>query len=131
MKLLLDTHVWLWWLTDPERLGSYTRKEVSNPSNAVYLSAASSWELTIKYSLGRLPLPEPPLEFVPKRLQRDQIIALPVSHLHALTVSRLPAIHQDPFDRILIAQAMVEDLTLCTVDSLMMNYQIECLNGTE
>jgi PIN domain nuclease of toxin-antitoxin system len=131
VKLLLDTHVWLWWLAEPERLGSQARKEVGNPSNAVYLSAASSWELTVKHALGRLPLPEPPLEFVPKRLQRDQILALPVTHVHALTVGRLPPIHRDPFDRLLIAQAIVEDLTLCTVDPLMLKYEVPSLHASE
>ena len=129
MKVLLDTHIWLWWITNPDRLGPTSRRAIEDAGNAVFFSAASSWEISIKYALGKLSLPTPPLEFVPKRLQRDNISPLAVTHIHALTVSTLPHHHRDPFDRVLVAQAQAEQCALCTVDPHIKRYDVSVLDG--
>ena len=100
---------------------------IENPENVIYLSAASSWEIAIKYTLGKLPLPEPPESFVPKRLARDGISSLPVEHVHALHVASLPLHHQDPFDHLLIAQAQIERIHLMTVDPKIKDYDLAIL----
>ena len=125
--MLLDTHVWLWWLSDPERLGAQARQVIQNPDNAILLSAVSSWEIAIKCALGKLQLPEPPESFVPKRLARDDIRPLPIQHTHALRVSSLPLHHSDPFDRLLIAQAQIEDIPIITADPLFKSYDVGIL----
>jgi PIN domain nuclease of toxin-antitoxin system len=92
---------------------------VASSTNATpfFLSAASSWEIAIKYSIGKLPLPEPPLQFIPKRLARDAITALPIEMVHTLHVANLPRHHKDPLDRLLISQSLLEDIPIMTVDS--------------
>jgi PIN domain nuclease of toxin-antitoxin system len=107
MRILLDTHCWLWWLTQPEKLKEEGREILADGSNTVFLSVAGSWEISIKYSLGKLNLPEPPERFVLKRLMRDAVSSLPIEHIHALRVTELPYHHKDPFDRLIISQAMV------------------------
>ena len=116
MRILLDTHVWLWWLTEPERLPSTIREAMEDGNNILFLSVASSWEIAIKYGLGKLPLPETPDAYVPKRMRRDGVRSLPIEHRHALSVASLPPHHRDPFDRLLIAQSLAEDLPIATVD---------------
>ena len=91
------------------------------------LSAASSWEIAIKYALGKLPLPAPPPEYVPSRMQASGTGALPITHAHALHVASLPTHHRDPFDRLLVAQAQVESLPLLTADPQLGRYDIELL----
>lgn len=127
MTILLDTHVWLWMVATPERLGSRARKLLIDPSHALLLSAASSWEISIKYALGKLDLPEPPETFVPTRMLRDGIGPLAVEHRHALRVSRLPAHHRDPFDRLLVAQGLVEGLPLLSADGHLERYGIKVI----
>ena len=122
MKILLDTQCWLWWITTPEKLSRSARRRIADRRNIIYLSAASAWELAIKYSIGKLPLPEPPWQFVPKRLARDAITALPVEIMHALHVAGLPQHHKDPFDRLLIAQSQVENTILISRDSIFNSY---------
>ena len=125
MRILLDTHCWLWWIAEPRRLGGRSRRLIADKGNDILLSAASSWEIAIKYSIGKLVLPEPPEEFVPKRLARDSISPLPVEHFHALHVANLPRHHNDPFDRLLIAQAQLERISVMTIDRLFEPYDIE------
>ena len=91
----------------------------------VYLSSASSWEICIKYSLGRLPLPDPPEDYIPPRLLRDNILGLSVEHRHALETRALPSHHADPFDRILVAQARTEGLVLVTADRSLKPYPVD------
>ncbi len=98
---------------------------IADKGNDILLSAASSWEIAIKYSIGKLVLPEPPEEFVPKRLARDSISPLPVEHFHALHVANLQRHHNDPFDRLLIAQAQLERISVMTIDRLFEPYDIE------
>lgn len=97
--------------------------------NEVYLSAASGWEIAIKYALGKLVLPEEPEKFVPSRLMRDAILPLPIHHAHALRVGTLPLHHRDPFDRLLISQAQVEHLPIVTVDKQLEAYDVELIWG--
>jgi PIN domain nuclease of toxin-antitoxin system len=127
MKILLDTHCWLWWLTEPQRLQDSSREILENGSNTLFLSAASSWEIAIKYSLGKLDLPEPPERFVPKRLVRDAISSLPIQHIHALRTAELPYHHRDLFDRLIISQSLVEGLPVMTVDHQFEPYGIEII----
>lgn len=125
MNLLLDTHVWLWTLVSPERLAPGASELLGDTSTRLFLSAASSWEIAIKYRLGRLPLPEPPEQFIPVRLIRDGIAPLPVQHHHACRVADLPLHHSDPVDRLLVAQAQIEGMTLVTADRSLLDYDIE------
>jgi PIN domain nuclease of toxin-antitoxin system len=103
MKYLLDTAVWLWSLAEPERLNSQVCQLIAEGREELYLSAASSWEIGIKWAIGKLPLRERPARYVPKCLAAQDIRALPISHAHALAVASLPPHHRDPFDRLLIA----------------------------
>ena len=124
-RFLLDTHVWLWSIAAPDRLGSTAIHLLENVRNELFLSAASSWEIAIKYRLGKLPLPEPPCIFIPQRLVRDGIKPLAVEHVHACRAADLPDLHQDPFDRLLIAQAKSEGLVLITADHQLTGYDAE------
>jgi len=125
--LLLDTHVWLWSITTPHKLGTKGLRLLENFGNELFLSAASSWEIAIKYRLGKLPLPEPPHKFIPPRLIRDGIKPLSVEHHHACQVANLPDLHRDPFDRLLIAQAQSEHLALITADQKLKDYNVELI----
>ena len=124
-RYLIDTHVWLWLQSAPSRLASQLLDQLSDDSNDLLLSAASSWEISIKYGLGKLPLPEPPHLYVPDRMRRSGTAALAVEHMHALGVDELPALHRDPFDRLLIAQARYLGLTLVTADPQIARYDVE------
>jgi PIN domain nuclease of toxin-antitoxin system len=126
VNLLLDTHVWLWMLTSPERLAD-ARPLVADPGTVLYLSAASSWEIAIKVSLGRLALPDPVETYVPSRIQSTGVTPLAIEHSHVLAVASLPHLHRDPFDRLLVAQAQVENLTIVTADPALPAYPVETL----
>jgi len=108
----------------PERFAESARKLVQDSGNTLLLSAASSWEIAIKYALGRLPLPAPPSEYVPERIRRSGVVPLPIQHSHALQVATLPHHHRDPFDRLLIAQAQVEKLPILTSDRQLAAYDV-------
>lgn len=126
-RFLLDTHCWLWWNADPERLGDGAHRVISDMENEVFLSAASAWEIAIKHALGRLTLPEPPAKYIPSRIAANQISGLAIHFHHALKVNDLPHHHRDPFDRLLIAQAKVEGMTLITADPLIKRYDVDVL----
>ncbi len=127
MRLLLDTHVWLWTLVEPHRIRDDVRERLSVPGTTLHLSAASTWEIAIKYRLGKLPLPEPPERFVLPRLVRDGIRPLPIEPVHTLRVATLPDHHADPFDRLLVAQAQVERFTIVTADAKLAPYDVSLL----
>jgi PIN domain nuclease of toxin-antitoxin system len=124
MKLLLDTHVWLWLQVAPERLGD-ALPQVEDRANDLLLSAASAWEIAIKWRLGKLELPEPPSTYVPSRMMSSGVVALPVSHAHAVAVADLPLHHADPFDRLLIVQAMAEQAAIVSADAALAPYDVE------
>jgi PIN domain nuclease of toxin-antitoxin system len=117
VRLLLDTHVLLWVLSG-ERLSKEARRAIIDPRNAVTMSAASIWEMSIKAELGRLELPDGWLE----EAERQSIGVLPITAAHALAVRQLPSLHRDPFDRMLVAQAQVEGLVLVTRDEQIKQY---------
>jgi len=127
MRCLLDTAVWLWSLTAPERINRRARQIVANGGEDLYLSAVSSWEISIKWALGRLRLPEPAAIYVPKCMAAQGIQPLSITHTHALAVSELPEHHKDPFDRLLIAQARVEDMVILTADRAFRPYRVKLL----
>ena len=111
----------------PERFKKEVVDVLEDPEHELFLSAASSWEIAIKHSIGKLPLPIPPADYVLSRLSDGDVLTLDVSHRHALEVARLPKHHRDPFDRILIAQARLEGLTLLTADRALEAYEVKIL----
>jgi len=116
VKLLLDTHAFLWWIADDSRLSSRAAAVIADGENEVWVSAASAWEIAIKSGLGRLEVPDPVDRFVPAQLRANGFLSLPISLRHALATSDLPDGNRDPFDRMLAAQAITEELTLVTGD---------------
>jgi len=125
MRILLDTQCWLWMSLSPERFSSRARGLVENRENVLYLSAASAWEMAIKHALGKLRLPEPPVTYVPARIAALGVQPLAIEHEHALRVATLPAHHRDPFDRLLVAQAQIDDLPILTADPAIGKYDVE------
>lgn len=121
MRLLLDTHVALWWLADDSGLPLDVREHLDSDPE-VYLSAASVWEIAIKQMSGKIQPAD-----VAERVLSSGFRPLPITPDHAVAAGRLPAIHNDPFDRMLIAQALVEDLTLVTRDAMIQKYEIALL----
>jgi len=126
VRALLDTHIWLWMLTEPDRLGRL-RGLVQDPDTELVLSAASTWEIGIKYALGRLPLPGPPASYVPDRLRSTAVTTLPITVADTLAVAELPPHHRDPFDRLLVVQAQAHDLPIITADDHLAQYDVEVL----
>ena len=122
MKLLLDTCAFLWLLADAPELSPRARELFQSADNEVYLSAASAWEIAVKHGLGRLPLPDAPDRFVREMREAHGIAALPIDEESALHVSRLPALHRDLFDRMLVSQAIVHGMTILTRDELVTQY---------
>ncbi len=120
MRLLLDTHVLLWWLAADRSLAREARRTLASPESAVFVSAASAWEISIKKSLGKLEAPDDLVD----QLDRHRFQALAVSIAHALAAGALPRLHDDPFDRMLIAQARLEGLTIVTRDPRFQRYAV-------
>jgi PIN domain nuclease of toxin-antitoxin system len=129
MSYLLDTQVFLWMQSTPDRIGARTRLLIDDAVTSLVLSAASSWEIAIKHSLGKLALPEPPDVYVPTRMSSSAVAALPIEHAHALGVAALEQHHRDPFDRILVAQAKLEGLTLITADPVFDQYPVDVIDA--
>jgi PIN domain nuclease of toxin-antitoxin system len=125
VKLLLDTHAFLWWVTDDDRLSQNARKRIAEPRNEVFLSAVSAWEIVVKASLGRLSLVERPDRFVMRQLEANAFTPMPLQLSHAANVWTLPDHHKDPFDRLLVAQALVEGLSLVTGDRKVGRYPVK------
>ena len=123
MNLLLDTHAFLWWVSDDPRLNAAARAAIAQPSTLVFISAVTAWEISIKSALGKLDAPED----YEVELERHRLRALPIQNAHALAVKHLPLHHQDPFDRLLIAQAQLERLTLVTHDGRIALYEVSTL----
>jgi PIN domain nuclease of toxin-antitoxin system len=127
MKALLDTHAFLWWITDDPRLSSHVREIIADGDNELFLSAASGWEMAIKAKLGKLHLPDNPESFVLDQLAINAIESLPVQMGHALRVYALPEHHRDPFDRMLVAQAQSERIPILTADPLIAQYAVKVI----
>ncbi|HEV2764271.1 MAG TPA: type II toxin-antitoxin system VapC family toxin [Pyrinomonadaceae bacterium] len=124
MRLLLDTHVFLWYISADKKLSEAVRDAVRDPANEVYLSVVSLWEAMIKHQLGKLPLPRPPGDYLPAQRTRHGISSLALDEASVTQLARLPAIHRDPFDRMLISQALEHGLTLVTVDDVFRSYSV-------
>lgn len=127
MKLLLDTHVFLWYITADPKLPETFRAAIQDVANEAYLSTASVWEAVIKHNLGRLPLPGAPAEYLPRQRAAHGISALPVDEGAMSHLASLSPLHRDPFDRLLIAQAMQHGLTVVTVDTDIAAYAVPLL----
>jgi PIN domain nuclease of toxin-antitoxin system len=127
MKILLDTCVFLWIITDDPKLSPQARKLFLDPANEVYLSVASTWEIAIKYKLGKLSLPKPPEKYIPAKRKQHDIDSLPLIEEATLYLTKLPDLHKDPFDRILICQTIVAGLTLLTPDELVTQYPLRSM----
>ncbi|HVR28041.1 MAG TPA: type II toxin-antitoxin system VapC family toxin [Thermoanaerobaculia bacterium] len=127
MRILLDTHCWLWMQVAPERFGPESLELLRSLDNELLFSAASAWEIAIKHALGKLDLPQPPASYVPRRMRTSGVTPLPVYHHHALRVAELPDHHRDPFDRLLVAQAQIESVPLLTADPRFAAYDVEIL----
>jgi len=127
VKLLLDSGPFLWMILGDPRLSARARDLVIDPDNELLLSVVSAWEISIKSSLGRLPLPDPPARFITTQRQIHAIQSLPLEEEPALYWNRLPRIHTDPFDRMLICQAIVHGLALLTPDEWIAKYPVRVL----
>lgn len=125
MKYLLDTMVWLWSVGSAENLGKHALEILRSGEQEIFLSAASSWEISIKTQLGKYELPEVPGVYLPDRLARQGIRALSITLGHTLGVYDLALHHRDPFDRLIIAQAIAENMTILTADRIFEKYPVE------
>ncbi len=114
-------------LSQPELLGTESRRILASPDTDLFLSAASAWEIAIKFSIGRLRLPGDPADLVPAWLAQSRTSSLPVEHHHALHVAALPPHHRDPFDRLLVSQAQLERLPIMSSDKQLASYEVELL----
>lgn len=126
-RLLLDTHVFLWWVADDAYLTDVTRRTIADANNECCLSLVSCWEMAIKSSLGKLRLAKPVGRFVTEQLAANGFTLLPIELRHAVKIEKLPFHHRDPFDRLLIAQAMAERLTIVTADQIFGKYGAKTL----
>lgn len=127
MRLLLDTHTFLWFITADPKLSPAAERAIRDGSSQPLLSMASVWEIAIKVGTGRLPIPAPLKTFIPEQLRANRIGVLPIELRHTFEVAQLPLHHRDPFDRLLIAQAISEDVPLVSADSAFDAYPIQRL----
>jgi len=124
MRYLLDTHTFIWWVEDSDRLSKSVRTIIEE-NEQVYISAASTWEIIIKSQIGKIQLSEDLPTFLLNQIEINNFQILSVRVKHTLMINNLPMFHKDPFDRMLISQAIVEDLTLLTCDGLISKYDVQ------
>ena len=122
MKILLDTHIFLWFITNNNRLSRKYCDSISNPDNEIYLSVVSVWEAMIKYQLGKLTLPESPDTYLSKQREKHLISSLSIDETTIAQLAKLPPLHHDPFDRLLICQSLEHDLMMMTEDKAIISY---------
>ena len=127
MRILLDTCTFLWIILDDPHLSDNARDLFRDPSNAVFLSSVSTWEIALKHSLGRLPLPDPPDRFIPAQRISHGISSLALDEDATLQLPRLPSLHKDPFDRMLICQAITGSLAILTPDESILQYPVRTI----
>lgn len=127
MRILLDTHIFLWFISGSNRLSEHLRDAIREANNQVYLSVISIWEATVKHQLGKLPLPEHPATYLPKQRNLHQIASLDLDEDSVAQLAKLPLLHRDPFDRILICQALQNGLTIATVDAAIRAYPVDTM----
>jgi PIN domain nuclease of toxin-antitoxin system len=127
VRLLLDTHAFMWWVLDDPRLSATGRDLIADRSNDVLLSAASAYEIAVKAGRGRLTLPEPPESYVASRMVGEGFTPLAIQVAHAVRAGSLPPIHRDPWDRLLVAQGQLDDVPILTADPLIGRYEVETI----
>jgi len=127
VKLLLDTHIFLWSVGDDPRLSANARQSVADPSNDLFISIASLWEATIKITIGKMRVPGDSINYLLSRAAQTGVTTLPILSTHLQQLQGLPMLHRDPFDRILIAQSIVEKMPLVSIDAQLRQYQAEIL----
>ncbi len=127
MRILLDTHIFLWFISGDNRLSTDVRDVIRDPDNDVFLSSVSIWEAIVKHQLGKLPLPEPPEIYLPKQRELHHISTLALDENSVIQLAKLPPLHRDPFDRMLICQALQNDLRIATVDNIVRAYSVRVL----
>ncbi|HEX6038519.1 type II toxin-antitoxin system VapC family toxin [Longimicrobium sp.] len=127
MRAILDTHAFLWFITDDARLSTAAGNVIEGEADDLLLSVASIWEIAIKVGLGRLPLPAPIHTFLPRQIAANDLRLLPIAMRHALSVATLPLHHRDPFDRMLVAQALTEDVPILSADAELDRYGVQRL----
>lgn len=127
MDYLLDTHVFLWFASDDIKLSTAAKKIIEDGKNNIYLSSASIWELSIKISIGKLKLKKDINKFIAENIAKYRYIPLSVTIHHALAITKLPEIHKDPFDRMLIAQASIEKMKIITSDGYISKYSVKTI----
>lgn len=127
MRLLLDTNALVWWLLDNPRIGPAAHETISDPRNDVYVSAVSAWELAIKIGIGRLVVPRDVASWLPPTLEENDFLPLPITMHQAASVERLPTHHTDLFDRLLIAQAIAEGMTIVSADRIFARYEVQLI----
>lgn len=127
MKILLDTHVFLWWIEDNPQLSDVARAAIEDGAHELFFSAASGWEIAIKSQIGKLRLPDNLEQFITEQLFRNNFAVLPIQLSHTLHVHALPLLHRDPFDRILIAQSTIEKMPILTIDSQISQYKVQTI----
>ncbi len=127
MKILLDTCEFLWLVTGDAKLSATVAAAVRDPQNQVFLSTVSFWEISVKHSLGKLTLPESPAQFIPLQREKHLIVPLSLDESAVAQLNNLPALHRDPFDRMLVCQALAHGLTLASSDSLVRQYPVAVL----
>lgn len=125
MSYLLDTHTFLWMAGDPPALSTNVREIVEEKNHHLYLSAASAWEIAMLQQLKRVELPDVPQRFIPEALQHLNVLPIPIGFTTAISAATLPFIHRDPFDRLIIAEALKEKMTVLTKDNLFGSYGVK------
>ena len=127
MRILLDTHAFLWWVVDSPKLSADARGIIANEQNEPIFSVVSAWEIAIKVGEGKLEMSDPPGKFVTEQISRNILEVMPIHLRHALGVHSLPDHHRDPFDRLLIAQAVAENVAILTADPVMTKYPVQTI----
>jgi PIN domain nuclease of toxin-antitoxin system len=127
MRVLLDTHAWLWSVDEVSKLSQNARALLADPAHEIFVSAASVWEIAIKVAIGKFHLPAAPKYYIPATMLRQGVRELPITSQHAIQVATLPLHHKDLFDRLIVAQAQVEQIPLVTSDPLFRRYDIETI----
>ncbi|MBE9030656.1 type II toxin-antitoxin system VapC family toxin [filamentous cyanobacterium LEGE 11480] len=127
MKALLDTHAFLWWVTNDAQLSQTAKDTIANPDNTIIFSVINAWEIIIKQGTDKLSLPEPAETYIPSRITANQLVVLPVQLPYILQVSSLPDLHRDPFDRLLVAQSQVEQIPIISVDRFIRQYPVSVI----
>lgn len=125
MRLLLDTHIFLWFISGDSRLPESMRNAIEDEVNEVYLSSVSVWEAVVKYQIGKSPLPQPPEIYLPLQRENHAITSLPLNESSIVHLPKIPRLHRDPFDRMLICQAIEDGQAIVTVDIVIPNYPVK------